>query len=95
VLGADAAPPAGAETQAAEGCLECRNTGYLGRVGLYELLTITPALRRLIRPDMDLAGFAAAAIEGGSRPLHVAGAEKIARGLTTVAEVVSVLPPRE
>jgi general secretion pathway protein E len=95
VLGPDAAPPAGAETQAAEGCLECRNTGYLGRVGLYELLTITPALRRLIRPDMDLVGFAAAAIEGGSRPLHVAGAEKIARGLTTVAEVVSVLPPRE
>ena len=33
------------------GCLECRETGYLGRVGIYEMLTITPAIRSLIRPD--------------------------------------------
>ena len=45
--------PKPATIRAPRGCPECRNTGYLGRVGLYELLTITPELRRLLRPDMD------------------------------------------
>ncbi|WP_425493485.1 GspE/PulE family protein [Marilutibacter chinensis] len=95
LLGADAEPPADATPHAAEGCLECRNTGYLGRVGLYELLTLTPALRAMVRPGMDLDAFTAAAVADGLRPLRVAGAEKVARGLTTIAEVVSVLPPTE
>ncbi|MEZ0472467.1 GspE/PulE family protein [Luteimonas salinilitoris] len=94
LLGAGARPPAG-ETQGAVGCLECRNTGYLGRVGLYELMPVTPALRKRIRPDMELAGFAAAAQEGGLRTLRAAGAAKVAQGLTTVEEVLTVLPPRE
>ncbi|HST45870.1 MAG TPA: GspE/PulE family protein [Luteimonas sp.] len=76
------------------GCLECRNTGYYGRVGLYELLPITPALRSLIRADMELARFEQAAVGEGLRTLRMAGAEKVAQGVTTVAEVVSVLPPR-
>ena len=76
------------------GCLECRNTGYYGRVGLYELLPITPDLRSLIRADMELAKFERAAVAGGLRTLRMAGAAKVAQGVTTVAEVVSVLPPR-
>ncbi|NZA25872.1 Flp pilus assembly complex ATPase component TadA [Luteimonas sp. SJ-92] len=94
LLGDGARPPAG-DTQGAVGCLECRNTGYLGRVGLYELMPVTPALRARIRPDMELAGFSAAAREGGLRTLHAAGAAKVAQGLTTVEEVLTVLPPRE
>ncbi|WP_024891961.1 GspE/PulE family protein [Luteimonas huabeiensis] len=77
------------------GCLECRNTGYLGRVGLYELMPVTPRLRAMIRPDMELAAFARAAVAGGLRTLRRAGAEKVAQGLTTVEEVLTVLPPRE
>ena len=77
------------------GCLECRNTGYLGRVGIYELMPVTPLLRALIRPDMELAAFTRAAVGEGLRTLRVAGAEKVAQGLTTVEEVLTVLPPQE
>ncbi|KRA17149.1 GspE/PulE family protein [Lysobacter sp. Root604] len=95
LLGIGQAPPSGAGAQGPVGCLECRRTGYLGRVGLYELLPITPALRRMIRPDLDLAAFNRAAAAEGVRSLRVAAAEKVALGLTTIPEVVSVLPPQE
>ena len=83
------------QVHAPVGCLECRRTGYLGRVGLYELLPVTPRLRALIRADMDLAGFSRAAQAEGVRSLRRAGLEKVAAGLTTIEEVLSVLPPRE
>jgi len=77
------------------GCLECRRTGYMGRVGLYELMPLTPQLRSMIRADMDLAAFTRAARIQGMRTLRDAGLDMVARGLTTIEEVVSVLPPRE
>jgi len=77
------------------GCLECRRTGYFGRVGLYEMLSISPLLRSLIRPDMELAGFTRAAIGEGMRPLRIAGAEKVTQGLTTVEEILATLPYQE
>lgn len=77
------------------GCLECRRTGYLGRIGLYELLPISPRLRALIRPDMDLAAFTRAARAEGMRTLRRTGFEKVAAGLTTIEEVLSVLPSLE
>ena len=77
------------------GCLECRRTGYLGRIGLYELLPLGPRLRSLIRADMDLAGFSHAARADGLRTLRRTGLEKVAQGLTTIEEVLSVLPPAE
>mgnify|MGYP001029682206 FL=1 len=86
-------PPAGAFGPV--GCLECRNTGYFGRVGLYELMPVSPRLRAMIRPEMDLAAFTRAAVGEGLRTLRMAGAEKVAQGLTTVEEVLSVLPPPE
>ncbi|MCR6664003.1 MAG: GspE/PulE family protein [Luteimonas sp.] len=91
--GQDAPPPE--DACGPVGCLECRNTGYFGRIGLYELMPITPRLRTLVRPDMDLAGFTRAAVGEGLRTLRTAGAEKIAQGLTTVEEVLTVLPPQE
>ena len=95
LLGVGQTPPSGVGAHAPVGCLECRRTGYLGRIGLYELLPITPGLRRLIRPDLDLATFNRAATAEGVRSLRVAAAEKVALGLTTIPEVVSVLPPQE
>ncbi len=76
-----------------KGCLECRKTGFLGRTGIYEMLRITPAVRALIKPDMDLSAVSAQARREGMRSLHVSAAAQIARGVTTLAEVAKVLPP--
>jgi general secretion pathway protein E len=89
------APPPPGGGYGPKGCLECRRTGFLGRVGLYELLPMSPLLRSLIKPDMDLAAFTRAAVGEGMRPLRIAGAEKVALGLTTVEEVLTVLPSIE
>jgi len=90
---ADEALPESPTPYAPAGCIDCRRTGYLGRVGLYELLPLGSRLRGLIRSDMDLAGFSRAARAEGLRTLRRAGLEKVAAGLTTIEEVLSVLPP--
>ncbi len=76
----------------AVGCQECRNTGYRGRSGIYEMFTITPKIRKLITPDTDLAALKKLAYQEGMQPLMLNGAEKIATGLTTVEEVLKVAP---
>ncbi|MDG4597961.1 MAG: ATPase, T2SS/T4P/T4SS family [Candidatus Contendobacter sp.] len=87
--------PKPAAIRAPRGCPECRNTGYLGRVGLYELLAVTPELRRLFRSDMDSDELRRRACGQGMRLLRVSAALQIAAGLTTFEEVVQVLPPLE
>ncbi|HXH04417.1 MAG TPA: GspE/PulE family protein [Candidatus Competibacteraceae bacterium] len=77
------------------GCPECRQTGYLGRIGLYEMLTLTPALRQLVRAEPDLAALRRQAMQDGMRPLRIAAAQQVAAGLTTVQEVLKVVPPAE
>jgi len=67
----------------------------VGRIGLYELLTVTPELRRLLRPEVDTADIRRAACEQGMRPLRVSAAFQLAKGVTTFAEVMQVLPPLE
>ena len=75
------------------GCLECRNTGYSGRVGLYEILLITPEIRRLVTAEADLAKIREVAYKEGMKPLRISGAMKVAMGLTTLEEVLKVAPP--
>ncbi|WP_339938052.1 GspE/PulE family protein [Undibacterium luofuense] len=70
------------------GCPECRQTGYLGRTGLYELLTVTPAFSKLIHAETDLPALRRQSIADGMKPLRIAGAEKISEGLTTAEEVL-------
>lgn len=77
------------------GCLECRNTGFRGRTGIYEMLTITPTLRKLITPDTNLANLTKLAQQEGMQPLIINGAEKVAAGLTTIDELLKVAPPLE
>jgi general secretion pathway protein E len=77
------------------GCLECRNTGFRGRSGIYEMLTMTPALRKLITPETDLAKLTKLAHQEGMQPLIINGAEKVAAGITTIAELMKVAPPLE
>ena len=78
----------------AEGCLECRQTGFIGRVGIYEMMPISESLRQEISNGSDLIKFRKAAIKQGMKPLNLAGAQKVAKGVTTVEEVLKVAPPR-
>jgi general secretion pathway protein E len=78
-----------------KGCLECRNSGYLGRIGIYEMFRTTPALRQLIRPECDVAAIRQHFVKVGMQPLRLAGARKVAEGLTTIEEVLTVAPPLE
>lgn len=75
------------------GCLACRNTGFRGRSGIYEMLTITPSLRKLITPETNLAKLTKLAEQEGMQPLVINGAEKVAAGLTTIEELLKVAPP--
>ncbi len=77
------------------GCLECRNTGFLGRTGIYEMMRLSPRLRSLISSELDLGNFGKAALSEGMRPLRISAADQVAAGLTTVQEILSVLPPVE
>ncbi len=74
------------------GCLECRMTGYLGRIGLYEIMLMTPAIRRLVQREVDDAPIREQAYKDGMKPLRVSGAAKIVAGTTTADEVVKVAP---
>jgi general secretion pathway protein E len=78
----------------AEGCLECRQTGFIGRVGIYEMMPINDSLKQEISNGSDLIKFRKAAIKQGMKPLNLAGAQKVAKGVTTIGEVLKVAPPR-
>jgi general secretion pathway protein E len=95
-LGVGSAVPMPENIYKAVGCLECRQTGYLGRSGVYELMSIGTAVQAAIAMNPEVATLRKLAIEGGMRPLRHAAAEKVARGLTTVDEALSLTPdPRD
>ncbi|WP_040529170.1 GspE/PulE family protein [Lamprocystis purpurea] len=77
-----------------KGCLECRNTGYYGRIGLYEILTLDAELRELIAADFNETPLRRLAYQKGLRPLRISGAFKAARGVTSMEEVFKVAPIR-
>ena len=74
------------------GCDECRHTGFRGRAGIYEIMRLEENLSLLIKSDMHTAQLRQAALKAGMRPLRLAGAIKIADGLSTLEEVLSVVP---
>ena len=74
------------------GCLECRNTGYLGRTGLYESFQMNNDLALLVTDDCDPQVFRKEAIKGGMLSLRLSGARKVAAGVTTPEEVFRVTP---
>jgi general secretion pathway protein E len=77
----------------ATGCDECRHTGYLGRVGIYESLVIDDDFRTLINSGASLQAFHELCRRKKLRTLRLSGALKVAEGLTTLEEVLSVVPP--
>ena len=71
------------------GCRECRQTGFRGRIGIYELLTMTDHLREMVTGREDARAIAARAIDDGDlTTLRQAGFRKVREGVTTFAEVI-------
>ena len=77
------------------GCLECRNTGFMGREGIYEILEPSSKLRQHISEQADLDLIRKQALKDGSLTLRLAGAKKVAAGKTTIEEVLRVTPITE
>lgn len=76
----------------AEGCLECRNTGYMGRQGLYEIMVMSESVQNLVGTEAELGPMRMQAMKEGMRTLRLSGARKIASGETTIEEVMRVAP---
>ncbi len=71
-----------------EGCVECNNTGYRGRAGVYEVMNISPRLRDLILDRASALDIKRTAIEEGMLTLRRDGLQKLRRGVTTVEEIL-------
>lgn len=77
------------------GCVDCRMGGFRGRMGLYELLTVSEALKDKITQTPSIDVLRRQAVADGMRPLRLAGALRVAEGLTTMEEVIAATPPLE
>jgi len=75
------------------GCVDCRMTGFRGRMGLYELLTVTEAFKDKVSREPQMEALRRQAVADGMRPLRLAGAARVAEGLTTLDEVLATTPP--
>jgi len=83
-------PPA--KVYAPVGCLECRDTGYLGRMGIYEILPMSGKIQGMVTEASNLDDIRKAGFAEGMRSLRLSGAQKVGAGLTTIAEVLRVAP---
>jgi general secretion pathway protein E len=75
------------------GCLDCRMTGYMGRVGIYETLLFTGSIKALVAEKAEIAALREQAFKEGMKPLRISGAMKVGAGVTTVDEILKVAPP--
>ncbi|WP_372826286.1 GspE/PulE family protein [Polaromonas sp.] len=74
------------------GCVDCRMTGFLGRMGLYELLTVSEAFKDKVTREPNIDALRRQAVADGMRPLRLAGALKVAEGVTTIEEILATTP---
>ncbi|MGF2688337.1 GspE/PulE family protein [Marinobacter sp. DUT-3] len=74
------------------GCLECRNTGYYGRAGVYEILKLSGDLSARITDQCELEQLRLEAYKTGMKSLRLSGAQKVAAGQTTIEEILRVTP---
>ncbi len=77
----------------AVGCVDCRMTGFAGRMGLYELLLISEAFKEKVNKEPNIDALKRQAIADGMRPLRLSGALRVAEGLTVIDEVLGATPP--
>ena len=81
-----------AQIYKAQGCEHCRHTGYQGRIGLYEIMPLSNELKKLVATDANLDVLKQQAYREGVQPLRLSGAKRISEGLTTMEEVMRVVP---
>ena len=74
------------------GCRVCRNTGYMGRQGIYEVLVNSPDVQGEINTHLETATIREIAMREGMKTLRLSGASRVARGQTTIEEVMRVAP---
>jgi general secretion pathway protein E len=74
------------------GCVDCRMTGYMGRMGIYELLTVTESFKALVNKEADMTATRKQGIQDGMRPLRLAAALRVADGTTTIEELLTSTP---
>jgi general secretion pathway protein E len=74
------------------GCKRCRGTGYMGRQGIYEVLVNSPGVQPHITPHLETAKIREVAMAEGMYTLRLSGASRVARGETTIEEVMRVSP---
>ena len=86
------AEPSPARACRAVGCVECRDTGYRGRTGVYEMMLMSPHLKALIGSQTDASALHHLACSEGMQPLRLAAAHKVATGMTTLEEALRVTP---
>ena len=77
------------------GCVDCRMTGFMGRMGLYELLSVTDGFKEKVNQTPSSDALRRQAVADGMRPLRLAGAVRVAEGVTTLEEVLTATPPLE
>jgi len=77
------------------GCDECRQTGFLGRVGIYEMMILDQSLRQTITSDSDANAIRREAVKLGMTKMRISGARKVAMGWTTIDEVLKAVPVDE
>ena len=75
------------------GCVDCRMTGFMGRMGLYELLVVSEAFKDKVNHEPNADALKRQAVSDGMRPLRLAGALRVAEGLTVLEEILSATPP--
>lgn len=81
------------EVAAGKGCSKCNNTGYLGRIGLFEVFIINDEFRHLINSDYKESELMNLARAGGMKTLIDDGIEKVKSGITTLDELLRVIGP--
>ena len=81
-----------AQVYTAQGCEHCRHTGYQGRIGLYEIMPLSNELKKLVAADANLDVLKQQAYREGVQPLRLSGAKRISEGVTTIEEVMRVVP---
>lgn len=84
--------PVPTQVYKAQGCEHCRHTGYQGRVGMYEIMPLSNELKKLVAADANLDTLKQQAYREGVQPLRLSGAKRISEGLTTIEEVMRVVP---
>jgi len=75
------------------GCVDCRMTGFMGRMGLYELLVVTESFKDKVTTEPVTDALRRQAVADGMRPLRLAGALRVAEGVTVIEEVLASTPP--